>query len=108
DNADTRYSGMAQTAIYDAEFVANNLIRTIKRLKPLKYLVKKPIYVFNVGPRWSAVLWGQFKLYGILGAWLRQIADIVGYHAFEPWQMTLKQTSEELETENDCPICDKR
>jgi NADH dehydrogenase len=108
DNADTRYSGMAQTAIYDGEFVANNLIRINKNLKPLRYKAKRPIYVFSVGPRWAAVLWGRFRIYGLLGAWLRRLADIIGYHAFEPWQMALKQASEELISEDDCPICNQR
>ena len=107
DNADTRYSGMAQTAIYDAEFVANNINRLTKNLKMLSYKPKKPIYVFNVGPGWSAVLWGNVKVYGLIGAWLRRAADLVGFHAFEPWQMALKQVSEEYMTENDCPICNR-
>lgn len=108
DNADTRYSGLAQTALYDGEFVANNLIRATKNLKPLRYKAKQPIYVFSVGPKWSAVLWGHTKIYGRLGSWLRTAADIVGYHSFEPWQTALKQASMELESEDDCPICDKK
>jgi len=107
DNADTRYSGMAQTAIYDAEFVSGNLIRTANNQKPLKYKPKEPIYVFNVGPRWSAVLWGRLRMYGILGAALRKAADIIGYHTFEPWHMAIEQVSEESISEDDCPICKK-
>jgi NADH dehydrogenase len=107
DNADTRYSGMAQTAIYDGEFVSNNFIRVVKGSRPLRYKPKRPVYVFNVGPRWSAVLWGRVKVYGLLGAWLRQAADMVGYHVFEPWQMALKQVSEESDIENNCPTCSK-
>lgn len=108
DNADTRYSGMAQTAIYDGEFVANNLIRIVKGQKPLGYKAKQPIYVFSVGPKWAAVLWGRLRVYGLLGSWLRQIADIVGYHSFEPWQMAIEQAAEELESEDDCPVCDHK
>ena len=108
DNADTRYSGMAQTAIYDGEFVANNLIRIINNQNPLRYKAKKPVYVFSVGPRWCAVLWGRVKVYGLLGSWLRQVADIAGYHSFEPWQMAIKQVSEELKSEDDCLICDRK
>jgi NADH dehydrogenase len=108
DNADTRFSGLAQTAIYDGEFVANNLLRIIKNLKPRRYKPKQPIYVFSAGPKWSAVLWGKTRFYGLLGSWLRTAADIVGYHSFEPWQMALKQASMEMASEDDCPICDKR
>ena len=106
DNADTRFSGLAQTAIYDGEFVANNLLRSIRNLKPLRYKAKQPIYVFSVGPKWSAVLWGKKRVYGLIGSWLRSAADLVGYHSFEPWQMALKQASMEMESEDACPICD--
>jgi NADH dehydrogenase len=108
DNADTRYSGLAQTAIYDGEFVANNLLRSTKNQKPLRYKPKQPIYVFSVGPKWSAVLWGKTRLYGRLGSWLRAAADLVGFHSFEPWQMALKQASMEMKSEDDCPICDQK
>jgi NADH dehydrogenase len=107
DNADTRFSGMAQTAIYDAEFVANNLNRLSRNQKEINYKPKKPIYVFSVGPGWAAVLWGDVKAYGRVGAWLRRAADLIGFHSFEPWQMALKQAGEEYITEDDCPICNK-
>lgn len=108
DNADTRFSGLAQTAIYDAEFISNNLSRLDKGLKPTKYKPKQPIYVFSVGPGWSAVLWGKTKVYGFLGSWLRHLADIVGYHSFEPWKLALKQAAMEISSEDDCAICDKK
>jgi hypothetical protein len=62
--------------------------------------------VFSVGPKWSAVLWGKKRVYGLIGSWLRSAADLVGYHSFEPWQMALKQASMEMESEDACPICD--
>jgi hypothetical protein len=36
------------------------------------------------------------------------MADIVGFHSFEPWQLALKQATMEMESEDDCPICDKK
>jgi NADH dehydrogenase len=106
DNADTPYSGMAQTAIYDAEFVSSNLIRLAKHQKAHKYKPKKPIYVFNVGPHWSAVLWGPFKIYGWLGTWFKEAALAAGYHDYEPWQMTIRKMSKNFIEDNKCPICD--
>ncbi|HUC95366.1 MAG TPA: FAD-dependent oxidoreductase [Candidatus Saccharimonadia bacterium] len=105
DNADTPFSGMAQTAIYDGKFVSNNLERILDNKKPSPYIPKTPIYVFNVGPNWAAVLWGPLKIYGLLGSWLRGLADIAGFHDYEPWNMAIMQAGREFEEEESCPVC---
>jgi len=85
DNADTPFSGMAQTALYDAKFVAHNLIRHSQGKQPYAYKPKKPIYVTPAGPKWAAVVWGHLHLYGWLGYSMRRAADWIGYHDMEPW-----------------------
>lgn len=105
DNADTPYSGLAQTALYDGKFVADNLIRQINREDGVPYKAKKPIYVFPAGDSWAAVLWGKFRLYGRLGWMLRKVADLRAYHDYEPWQMASRRWVAESEFEDDCPIC---
>jgi NADH dehydrogenase len=108
DNADTPFSGMAQTAIHDGEFVANNLIRTISNRRLIRYKPKKPVYIYNAGPRWSIIEWKVFIFHGVVGSVLRGAADIVGFHSFEPWQMTIRKVSKELKVENNCPVCDQK
>jgi NADH dehydrogenase len=105
DNADTPYSGMAQTALYDAKFLAKNLARHANG-KPMKaYKAKTPIYVTPVGPHWAAVLWGQLHIYGWLGWALRSAADFVGYHDYEPWWKASKHWVAEEMDEEECPVC---
>jgi NADH dehydrogenase len=101
DNADTPFSGMAQTALYDARFLAANL----KRHKLKAYKPKKPIYVTPVGPRWAAVQWGQTHIYGWLGWLLRSAADWVGYHDYEPWWTASKHWLAEYQDVDACPVC---
>lgn len=107
DNANTPYSGMAQTAILDGSFVANNLIRQMGNKEPKSYVVKKPITVIPAGPHWSAVVWGKLKIYGVLGWIIRELADFVGFKDIEKWNQALKQWATEFGYQEDCPICAK-
>ncbi len=106
DNADTPYNGLAQTALYDGKFVAENLIRQMNRADGVPYHAKKPIYVFPAGENWAAVLWGKFRLYGRLGWMLRKAADLRAYHDYEPWQMASRRWIAEAEYEDNCPTCE--
>jgi NADH dehydrogenase len=108
DNADTPYSGLAQTAIYDGSFVADNLIRVVSKKEALPYKAKKPIYVFAAGENWAAVEWGPFEFYGKIGSWLRKLADLSGFHDYEPWKMATELLIEEYESEETCDICNKK
>lgn len=105
DNANTPYSGMAQTALYDGTYVARNLIRQADGKDPKGYAVKKPITVIPVGERWAAVLWGHTHIYGWLGWVLRSAADFVGFHDYEPWWKAGRQWLTEFESEESCPAC---
>lgn len=105
DNADTAYSGMAQTAIYDGSFVARNLIRLADNKEPRPYHPKKPIYVMPAGHKWAAVLWGKFRIYGRVGWWLRRAADWLAFHDFVPWLIATGHWLADYEDEEFCPYC---
>lgn len=105
DNADTPYSGMAQTALHDAKYVSKYLKKVVALEEPDPYVAKRPIYVLPAGPGWAAVLWGKFRMYGRLGWILRSLADLVAYHDFQPWQMATKRWIAVDETEETCPMC---
>lgn len=105
DNADTPYSGMAQTALYDGKFVATNLKRLAAKQDPKPYLAKKPIYVFPAGHHWAAVLWGNIRIYGKLGWLLRSFADLVAYHDYAPWEMAARLWAAGDDEEETCLVC---
>ncbi len=107
DNADTPYSGMAQTALSDGEYIANNILRTSNNKDKEPYVAKKPIYVFPAGAHWSAVLWGNIRIYGRLGAYLRRLADLIAYHDYEPWQLATKRWLAQGDNEEECIVCSK-
>lgn len=92
DNAATPYSGLAQTALHDAKFVARNFKRTRRGLKRSKYKAVQPASVIPVGKRWAVFEWHGLRLYGLIAAMIRRAADFIGYsdilplgQALRPW-----------------------
>lgn len=79
DNALTAHTGLAQTAIHDANFIANNFRRVARGKKPKKYQAKLPVSVVPVGSHWAAVEWNAIRIYGFIGALIRSAADMIGY-----------------------------
>lgn len=86
DNAETKYSGMAQTAIYDARFVAKNLIgKNLRTYKP-----KRPVYVVTAGGKWAIVQKGNKVVSGLRGWRIRRQADLAIFKNFEPYEKAIK------------------
>lgn len=105
DNANTPYSGLAQTAIHDGKFLASNLKRRARGKDFKSYVAKKPITVIPAGPYWAAVSWGRLQLNGRLGWLLREAGDLVGFHDLEPWPKAARQYLTTFELEDNCQVC---
>lgn len=90
DNADTPFSGMAQTALYDANFVARNLVRMQKGQKTVSYRARKPLYVVTAGPKWAVVQEGDKVVSGYRGWIVRRKADLWIFRNFQPYQQAIK------------------
>jgi len=105
DNAETVYSGMAQTAIYDADFVARNLLKDAEGEPKLAYRPKKPVYVTPAGPYWAAVEWGNVHIYGKLGWLLREAGDFVAFTDIEPVGEAVAQWAQVLRHQHLCETC---
>jgi NADH dehydrogenase len=105
DNANTPYSGLAQTALNDGKFVADNLKNLLDGKDPKGYTVKKPITIIPAGPKWAAVIWGRLRIYGKLGWLLRESADYVGFHDLEPWDKATKQLLTQFGSQDNCSVC---
>ena len=105
DNANTPYSGLAQTALHDGKSVARNLRRRAagKRLKG--YVPKLPITVIPAGPHWAAVVWNKHTVSGRLGWLVREVADLIGFHDLQPWPDAAQQFLTEFEEQDNCPTC---
>jgi NADH dehydrogenase len=110
DNANTMFSGMAQTALYDAEFVARNIEKEQKGNMPQTYTPKKPISVIPVGSCWAAVEWGKQAFAGFWGWTLHVFVDLIAFHDLQSWPKAGAQWMEAM-GESDaeiCPTCAKK
>lgn len=100
DNAATSYSGLAQTAVRDANYTAKSISLLIKNKNLKTYHQKKPISIVPAGKRWSVLQYNNFVIGGYIPNILREVADLIGYidimgvkQAFSVWLK--RNTSEE-------------
>jgi NADH dehydrogenase len=84
DNAGTQYTGLAQTALHDAQFVAKNFWREQSGKSPKKYKAVKPPVVIPAGEDWAILEWKGIRVSGWLGVLLRRAADFIGYNDMLP------------------------
>lgn len=105
DNADTPFSGVAQTAMHDGRFAAQDIVARAKgqALKP--YRPEKPIVFIPVGQGWAAVEWGNKVFTGWLGWRLQQAADWRNFHDMQPWWRASEQWMTEFGNQEECPVC---
>lgn len=101
DNANTPYSGLAQTALHDGAFVAENLRRRAAGKSFKSYKVKAPVTVIPAGPYWAAVQWGKVNINGRLGWLFREAADIIGFRDVLPWSKAAQQYMTTFDHEED-------
>ncbi len=105
DNAATKFTGLAQTALHDALFVTK-LIRAQMRGKPLPvYAPVMPPVVVPAGKHWAIFEWHGIRLAGRLAAMIRRAADVIGYHDVFPIGLTFGAFMASYEEQEECPTC---
>lgn len=105
DGAATPNSGMAQTAIYDGEAAAENISRLIKNRKPKAYRQKKTYYALPVGPGWAATSLGFMTFYGLIGWFLRRVADFNYFLSILPFMKAVTVFRRGKNLCDSCGIC---
>ncbi len=80
DNAFTQWSGLAQTALHDAIFIAKHILGKSKKA----YKAKLPPVVVPVGEDWAVFEYKKIRFAGWLGALVRSAADFIGYRDILP------------------------
>ena len=107
DNAETPYSGMAQTALYDADFIAHNFACEHENRPKLAYYPKEPAYVTPVGPNWASMLWKDVHIHGWLAHLVRNAADLHAFTEILSVKDATVQWTSTLDREDLCPVCSK-
>jgi len=105
DNANTPYTGLAQTAIHDGLFVARAIRAEAHHGSLPTYKAKRPPIVIPVGENWAILEYGPLRLTGFIAAMIRKVADLIGYTDFFPLPTALRIWMNEARVEEDCPTC---
>jgi NADH dehydrogenase len=90
DNAKTPFSGMAQTALHDAKFVARNILKEYQQQQLSWYRAYQPIYVVPIGEKWAVLQTTKGVISGYRGWLVRRRADLAIYRNFEPYKQAMK------------------
>jgi len=105
DNANTPFTGLAQTAIHDAMFVTK-CIRAEAHKRPLPtYKAKKQPVVIPAGENWAIFEYGPLRLKGFPAALVLRAAGFVGYSDYFPVRKALQLFKSENVLEEECQIC---
>lgn len=105
DNAATPYTGLAQTALHDAVFIARHLRRLAHNEALVPYRVRKPPVVVPVGENWAVFEWGSLLLSGRIASMIRQAADFTGYNDVLPISSALGVWFSQFDSEETCLTC---
>ena len=105
DNAATPYTGMAQTALHDAQFVARVIKAEIHGKTRPQYKAVKPPTVVPAGKNWAIFEWYGIRLTGWVASLIRRAADAIGYHDVLPLGQALGAWKAEYVHEESCPTC---
>jgi NADH dehydrogenase len=84
DNAATPFTGLAQTALHDALFVARHIKNVATGQPVADYKAVMPPVVVPVGAFWAVFEWRKLRITGIVAAVLRRAADFMGYSDMLP------------------------
>ncbi len=85
DIASTQFSGLAQTAIHDGNYIAQVIVDRLQG-KPTKPYQPQPVaYNIGVGHGWSITKVGNFVISGRLSSMLRKIIDLKYFLSILPF-----------------------
>lgn len=107
DNAATRFTGLARTAIDDGTFIADHLARKQAKRPFKSRRPHAPPSGFPVGDGWAYVEWGGLYVTGRLGAWCRRMMELSGYRALLPHERALSAWRAHYRHEESCDLCKK-
>ncbi|MBC7746713.1 FAD-dependent oxidoreductase [Pedobacter sp.] len=107
DNANTLYTGLAQTALHDALYIAADIKNSFhKRARNLYRDIKPPIVV-PVGKGWAVFEWHGIVITGKIASAIRRASDFIGYDDVLPVGQALGVWRATRTNDEECTICKK-
>lgn len=105
DNAATPFSGLALTALHNAEYVAKVIENDLRGQKTAAYKPLKPITIIPVGEDWAVLQWRKLVMSGRFTSFLRTVYDFIGYSEIMGMRGAAKVWFRRNTIHEDCPFC---
>lgn len=105
DGAETPFTGMAQTALYDGSYIAQVISAELDRVPAPTYQPPVPINAVPIGPNWAAVTIGNWHITGWLGWLIRRYLDFKVFASILPLSKALQAFQAGRTLVESCPIC---
>ncbi len=105
DNAAVQFSGLALSAVWHANYVAQDIKRRMRHKKRPYFKVQTPPQVIPVGNAWAILQFGPIILYGKIAKLLRKCADYIGYADVLGYTRALTIWSNAEHEESACDNC---
>ncbi|MBP7805024.1 MAG: NAD(P)/FAD-dependent oxidoreductase [Candidatus Pacebacteria bacterium] len=105
DSASTPFAGTAQTAMYDGNYVATAIVRTLRGLHMHNYKPQKTPYVVPIGEDWAIFTYKNITLSGRIYWWLRQFIDLKFFFTILPFWKAITIWREGGKLSESCPTC---
>ncbi|MBP6926135.1 MAG: FAD-dependent oxidoreductase [Candidatus Pacebacteria bacterium] len=90
DGAGTKYSGLAQTAIRDGKFVAQDILKKIRKQDRKQYKPKDIEYIIPIGRNWALMSLGPIHIYGYFAYVARELVDFFYFAKILSFKKTME------------------
>jgi len=107
DNASTKYSGLALSAVWHADFLAKDIVARMHHKKRPTSYERPPAQIVPAGRAWAVMQYRGFVLTGRFASMVRRVADYVGYRDIVGTVKAFTIWSSSDTTEESCSICRK-
>ena len=105
DNADTRHTGLARTALEDGRFIARHLARKATNQPLSTRRSFTPPSGIPVGDDWAYVEWLGVYVTGRIGSWFRRMMELSGYKSLLSHDKALTAWKAHYQREETCELC---
>lgn len=105
DGADTPFSGMASTAFYDGELIAQTILAEQRGTTSPPYQPHQPGSAVPIGPGWAAVAMGKLTVFGRVGWWIRRAVDWYVFASLLPLSQAFAAFQSGRQLVESCPVC---
>ena len=105
DNANTPYTGLAQTAIYDGLYAAKAISAEARKQALPDYKPRNQPIVIPVGDNWAILEYGPIRITGFLGSLIHKAAGLIGYLDYFPIGKAMSLWGSENQLVEECSAC---